>query len=244
MLSGCFDEGGDEVQQQSAIAVADGVIAFADIKNNILTDPAAAGAALLKFVQTPVAADTLISPPGELPDDVDAMARMVTPDHDNNDCLETSGSEGCDGFDTEGNTCEAGPFTFKGTASRTCDVCTDTMGRCTYDWDLRIGYVVPGLDLQIDTKGPITTTLMSIEFDNEFTYTKSPGPRDVMPGRVRVKSCGAAMLGAGSPKRLVSSSFVVQDLDLPIRCVKVNFDASGTLSATNPTLSRCTATGC
>ncbi|MBL9015915.1 MAG: hypothetical protein JNL83_17140 [Myxococcales bacterium] len=250
LLAGCFDEGGDERQRESAVQVADGLIAFAEIKNNIPNNGGAAGEALLKFIQTPVAAENLITPPGDL---TTSVARIAVPPHAAlPGCLTTMGSEGCDSFDTNaGMTCEAGPFTFTGHASRTCDVCTDTMGRCTYEWKgltaetkFHIGYVVPGLDLQIDTTGTTATTLTSITFDTTFDYRYNAG--SLQTGSATIKSCGAAMLGAGTPKRLVSSKFVVRSVAIPTHCAVVSFDGSGVISASNPTVGACaaTTTGC
>ena len=243
VLGGCFDEGGDEVRTESALSVADGLIAFADIKNNITTNPGAAGEALLLFIQTPVAAENLISPPTDF---ADLGTARIAPHAPVPDCLTTMGSEGCDSFATNtGAICEAGPFTFSGSASRTCAVCTDTMGSCTYGWDLKIGYVVPGMDLQITTKGPITTTLTSIDFDTSFTWSLTANGAQ-RTGNANIKSCGAATLGGGTPKRLVSSKFVVRSGAIPTRCAVVSFDGSGQASASNPTVSGCSAapSGC
>jgi len=242
LVGGCFDEGGDEVQRQNAVAVADGLIAFADIKNNITTNPGAAGEALLLFIQTPIAAENLISPPSEQTelDAARVAAPLAVPD-----CLTTTGSDGCDSFMTNtGVTCEAGPFTFKGDASRTCAPCSDLTGSCTYGWHLDVGYVVPGLDLKITTSGPTTTTLTSITFDNNFTYTLNAGT--TRSGSANIKSCGPATLSMGTPKRLVSSTFVVRSAAIPTRCVLVSFDGSGSVSTSNPTVGLCSSnpSGC
>ena len=249
-LAGCFDEGGAAAQRQSAVEVADGLIAFADIKNNIPNNGGAAGDALLKFIQTPVSAENLISPPSDL--EIGSARINVPPPAALPGCLTTTGSEGCDSFATNaGMTCEAGPFTFTGAASRTCAVCTDTMGSCEYEWKgldtatkFHVGYMVPGLDLQIDTAGKITTTLASISFSTTFEYRYNAGR--LRTGNAMINSCGAAMLSSTAPKTLINSSFAVKSVAIPTRCVIVKFDATGALSDTNHTLGACsgTATGC
>jgi len=242
LLGGCFDEGGDEAQTLNAVAVADGLIAFADIKNNLTTDPAAAGEALLKFIQTPIAAENLISPPSE---QTELNIALLAAPADVPACLDSMGSEGCDRFDTKpGMTCNAGPFTFTGWASRTCDVCTDVTGSCLYDWRLDVRYVVPGVDLRVVTDGPTTTTLASISFENYFDYELNAG--GIRRGRVNITSCGPANLNMGTPRRLVNSKFVVRSVPNPARCVVVSFDGSGSVSTANPTLGRCStaASGC
>jgi len=237
MLAGCFDEGGDEAKVQSASAVADGILAFAEIKNNIPANPGPAGEALLRFIQTPVAAENLISPPGELSD---LGAQRLSAPAPIPDCMTTMGSEGCDSFATnQGTTCEAGPFTFTGSASRMCSPCTDLMGTCTYDWNLTVRYVVPNVDLSITTDGPVTTTLSSIEFDTTFTYMLNANG-ETRSGSASIKSCGAAMLSSSAPKKLVNSKFVVRSIAIPTRCALVTFDGAGT-----PSVGRCAAgTGC
>lgn len=238
LLAGCFDEGGDETRVQSASAVADGILAFADIKNNIPNNGGAAGEALLRFIQTPVAAENLISPPGDLGD---LGAQRLNVPAAIPDCMTTMGSEGCDSFATnQGVTCDAGPFSFTGSASRMCQPCSDLMGSCTYDWNLTVHYVVPGVDLTITTDGPITTTLTSIDFDTNFTWMLNANGATRM-GSANIKSCGPAMLGGAATKHLVSSKFVVRSGAIPARCALVTFDAGGT-----PSLGACagTATGC
>ena len=234
-LGGCFDEGGDTQRTAAANTVVDSLIAFSDIQANLTTDPVKAADALVKFVRTPVAANNLIAQPFDLAGatPVKRVASLGVPD-----CLTTSGPVGCDGFVTNAQ-CEAGDFTFTGNASRTCpdgpdpnSACDDVLGRCTYNWNLDLGYTTSSFALHMTTTGPVTVAKDDIQADVSFNFTLVNGTNTVA-GNLRVCSCGAITVDAGPPRMVVNSSFVVKDNVAPQRCALVVFDAQGAMSSSS-----------
>ncbi len=226
VLAGCFDEGGDAQRTAAAVTVADGLLAFPDVSNNLTADPAAAGDALFKFIKTPIAAQNLIAPPFDLAG-ISPAARTNAAPTDVPDCLDTTGPAGCDSFTTNSQ-CMAGGFTFTGTASRTCSPCDNVTGVCTYGWDLDLGYVANDFNLQLKTKGPISVSPSSITIDTHFQFNLTTGSY-ALAGELDVKSCGAITVNPGPPRRMVNSSFTVVDAARS-SCALVKFDAQGNVS--------------
>jgi hypothetical protein len=231
-LAGCFDEGEQGGNTAAAETMADGLLAFPDIHNNIETDPGAAAVALLAFVKAPVAANNLVAPPFDLGTLNAARAEAPTPVPD---CLTTSGPAGCDSFVTN-STCEAGNFTFSGNASRSCTPCANVTGTCTYDWALDLQYSSTAFTLTVHTTGPATVAASSVTYATTWDFTLVSGGHTTA-GSMEIGSCGAATIDPGPPRRLVSSEFYVAALsptgDYLGICAHVLWDASG-----NPSVRR------
>jgi len=235
-LTACFEEGGEEHQRLSAIKTAEGFIAFADISNNVTSDPvdgAAAGEALTKFLATPVAAQALLSPPFQFNGATEVEARLAASPvpAELPGCIVTTGESGCDSFATPAGTqCEAGAFNFAGSGSRMCPGCpdqADVFGACTYSWSLDVGFAAAPIELQFsNTTGTQTVTASEINGSSRFPYELT-SDNVVLRGDIQVCACGPLTLDAGPPRKLVSGEFVVRDfLDnplLPTRCARVTF---------------------
>jgi hypothetical protein len=241
-LTACFDEGGEEHQTAAALTTADGVLAFADLINNINVDNAAAGVALGNFVKTPIAARDLVSPPFQLQSGTTIERTVLTVPAELPGCISTSGPTGCDMFTTSPS-CEAGTFSFTGTATRMCSGCpdmADVLGTCTYSWQMGVAFSDERIGSLVETtKGTVTTTASSITANLEFgpfSITGSNGLSSV--GFIKVCSCGAATVEDLPPRRLVNSSFVIHSFNdpgnisrLPDGCALVEFDGNGTPTA-------------
>lgn len=204
LLGGCFDEGGDAGNTQAALTMADGLMAFPDIQNNLQTDPGAAAVGLLAFIKTPVAANNLVAPPFDL---ASMDSELVAPPTGVPECLTTSGPAGCDSFTTN-SLCEAGNFTFSGSASRTCAPCENVAGVCTYNWQLDLTYARNGLEITVHTSGPqmASASEVSISSDWDFGLTNAGF---ITGGSLHIESCGPATIKPGPPRRLVNAQFFV-----------------------------------
>jgi hypothetical protein len=240
LASGCFDEGSTTVQTTAALTTAQGLIAFADIHNNIESDPAAAGEALLEFMKWPVAADNLVSPPFDL-SIMDTAQRSESNAAPVPECLLITGKAGCDHFQVV-DECEAGGFSFNGSASRRCSPCDMVEGTCRYGFQFpQLTYTSTLFTLQLSTAGSWIGTASAVTPNLSAHYLLNlHGAAAARQGTLGACACSTftvqrAMTDNGKPRKLVNSSFVVQATlvgDEP-RCALVEFDSNGDVSVEN-----------
>lgn len=240
LLGACFDEGGNNYQTQAANSTAQGLIAFQDISDNLETDPAVAGEALLEFIKTPIAAQALVTPPFESFEKVMGESARTAPSTPVPECIAKTGKPACDNFTAAD--CEAGGFTFSGTAVRRCDQCDKPEGNCTYAWSFpKLSYSSSVFTLELNTRGTWSGTASSIRPNLQAGYTLdlSDGSTGGI-GTMRACACTnftvqRSNTPSGKPKKLVNSSFVVQVkvLEGNANCALVKFDAQGAVSVAN-----------
>jgi hypothetical protein len=233
LMTACLDEGGDDHQTLAATATAEGLLAFADLSDNLTTDPGKAADALLKFLGTPIAARELVSPPFQFASEptVERLAPADLPG-----CVTTTGPAGCDSF--AATECVAGNFEFTGSGSRMCPGCPDnpdTLGACTYSWNLDVGYSDERFDLKLqETSGTETVSPTEITANVTFPYRLSVDrlANSFTAGLIEVCACGPLTIDQGPPRKLVRGEFVVKDrvgsvIDLfkpAQRCAQVTFN--------------------
>jgi hypothetical protein len=265
-MTGCFEEGGDTAREEAANVTVESILAFGDIQKNLETDPAAAGEALTKFIRTPIAAGNMLGEPISFTS-VEPASRIAMPTEVPL-CYQAIGPTGCDGINTT-STCEAGTFTFSGSAARTCGElateptpnCLDVLGSCTYSWGLQVppaitpspvpltvGFTLaPNTAFSMTTSGSATIDVDAIgagvlNADINFDeYSLTTGDR-VTSGQIRVCSCGDATVAlVAGKRRLVNSSFVAKDLNTGLgqRCALATFDAAGKVTVSTPASPAC-----
>lgn len=238
VLAGCFEEGGQDAQQQAIGATTDGLLAFPEVIANVTTDAAAAGDALTKFLKTPIAADQLLSPPFQLTPGSELARRISTAPADLPGCVTTAGNPGCE--DLTAAQCVAGAFSFDGSGHRTCDGCPasgDVAGECQYEWGsvrtnetMVVGFSDPEIGTATaTTSGSLVVNATTLAGTVTFApfELRDKNDQTVISGAIELCTCGAMTVSGGS---LVDSQFVVKDVAGP-RCAMVSFDASGVASA-------------
>ena len=255
LLGGCFDEGGDAVQTNSALAMGQGLMAFQDIESNISTDPGAAGAGLFDFIKTPIAAYNLVAPPFDLAG-MPSSARVGVAPASVPACITTSGPGGCDSF-TSNSLCEAGDFTFMGNASRTCLGCPDmpdVAGACTYNWNIDLTYTAPDFTLTMTTTGPATVSHTELTATTEFRFDLDTHGYH-FGGDIDIRSCQPGTIQESptpdhKPRKLVNAFFAVSlltgigPLSKIIACSDVHFDGNGDVTVTKPLTCTTTSQRC
>lgn len=214
-----FDEGGDTHQEAAARATAEGLIAFVDINNNLTTDAEAAGAAVQKFLATPVAARDLVSPPFDFSDGVTLETMRTVTDSallptELPACVTTMGPGGCDSFAAA--ECEVGSLTFGGTGSRTCPGCPDqpdVFGACDYAWDMNVSIDAGLFRLDIrNTTGTETVSANEINANVRFKYDLITDDVTQRDQDIEVCACGPLTTDEGPPRTLVAGEFLVRTL--------------------------------